>query len=211
MKIHIKYLRWILIILYIAVITGLLIDRYREGGSALVIPLFLLVLITISQIIFIFGTGTIKLCHPIQKRRILIPVIVSALMMTILFGTLGIAFVDLFIIGYDIVLSDIIFFPILILIWIIWSIIFYIYTRGIERYKVIWKLIRTVLVGSLLELLASVPSHIIVKRRGGCFVGFGTMIGIIGGVSVMIWAFGPGILLLFFKDKYKKELKLKKK
>ena len=49
------------------------------------------------------------------------------------------------------------------------------------------------LAGSLAELLASIPSHLIVRRRPGCFVGIGTMMGIMAGVYVMLFCFGPMI------------------
>jgi len=36
-------------------------------------------------------------------------------------------------------------------------------------------------------------------------VGIYTMVGIVGGIYVMLWAFGPGIILLFLRDAYQKE------
>jgi hypothetical protein len=62
------------------------------------------------------------------------------------------------------------------------------------------RLVRWILAGSLLRLLATIPSHFIVRRRPGCFVGLLTFGGLMAGLYVMTWAFGPGIALLFWSE-----------
>jgi len=76
-----------------------------------------------------------------------------------------------------------------------------------ERYKTLRNFITTMLAGSLLSLMVSIPSHIIVSRRPGCFVGMMTSLGISSGIFVMLWAFGPGIIILFLREKRKTELR----
>lgn len=63
--------------------------------------------------------------------------------------------------------------------------------------------------GSLLELLVAIPSHVIVSRRPGCFVGMFTGLGVSSGITVMLWAFGPGIILLFLRNKHRRESRQK--
>jgi hypothetical protein len=70
---------------------------------------------------------------------------------------------------------------------------------------VLKRLTLTVLVGSLVDLLVSVPAHLVVIRRPGCLVGLGTAAGIAAGICAMMWAFGPGIVLLFFQERYRAE------
>ena len=39
-----------------------------------------------------------------------------------------------------------------------------------------------------------------VQRRSGCFVGIHTAIGILAGLYVMFWSFGPGMFMLFLAE-----------
>ena len=91
--------------------------------------------------------------------------------------------------------------------WIVWSLLLFIYTQGGERVTVIGKLTGLIFAGSLATLLVSIPAHIIVSRRPGCFVGLFTALGIASGILVMFWSFGPAILLLFFREKRRFQLR----
>jgi hypothetical protein len=51
----------------------------------------------------------------------------------------------------------------------------------------------------VLELLVAVPTHIVVRRRSDCCAGFATGLGICIGVVIMFVAFGPSILLLYYR------------
>ena len=202
MRTDIKILRWIFLLLYIAIVAGLFGFSFLQNEWPGVL---LLVVAVVSQILFVFGAGTTNLCEPIRPRRLLIPVIVASLAMTVLVVGLICALIEL----ADVDGNDwftYVFWGVIGLSWIGWSIVFFIWQRRKERYKVIRNLISTLLAGSLIELMVSIPSHIIVSRRPGCLVGIGTAIGIICGVGVMLWAFGPGIILLFLKERRKEEL-----
>lgn len=76
------------------------------------------------------------------------------------------------------------------------------------RYRILSRISGALFAGSLLELLATVPAHVIVIRRPGCLVGLGTMLGIIAGLNVMFFSFGPMVLLLFLRPRYRRELAL---
>ncbi|MBN1384827.1 MAG: hypothetical protein JW983_08105 [Elusimicrobia bacterium] len=215
MKINMKVLRWILLGLYIAVIIGLFGMAYAGKDLAFLDPLatlkgkpfwtfFVFAITIISQLLFIFGIGTIDLCRPVRRRRLIAPVIIVSFMMAILVVALYFSMIELVELKIDNEhWFEYSFFIVMGLSWIIWGIIFFIKYKDIERYKVLKKLISTVIAGSLIELLAAVPSHIIVSRRPGCFVGILTACGISGGIIVMLWAFGPGIIFLFLREKYK--------
>jgi len=202
MRIDIKILRWILLFLYIAIVVGLYGRIYSEDWWP---KLLVLVVGVIAQILFIFGSGTTNLCQPIHPRRLLIPVIVASLAMTVLVAGLLLALFELADFSGN-GWFDYVFWSVIGLSWIGWGIVFFIWQRRKERYKVIRNLISPLLAGSLIELMVSIPSHIIVSRRPGCFVGIATTIAIACGVGVMLWAFGPGIILLFLKERRKKEL-----
>ena len=205
MKLSIRWLRWVFIAIYIAVIVTLLslsrADEYDADKTTFWLEIWALGILVAAQIIFLFGAGTIELCHPIKKRRLLIPVIVASMMGAVLVGGLALALADLFRqddskwFGYF-------FWVILGISWVAWGVVFYVHCHRVDRYRAIKRMTLWLLGGSLVELIGSVPSHIIVSRRPGCFVGLNSMIGISAGVYVMLWAFGPGIVLLFLRDRH---------
>jgi len=203
-----KILKWILLILYIAIIIGLVGMAYRHGDTPeekMFLPIFMFVATVIAQIIFIFGAGTTNWCAPIRKRRLVIPVIIAAVMMTVLAAGITLALGELIFHepGDWFVYA---FWTIVALNWLAWGIIFFIWGARTQRYKTVRNFISTMFAGSLLTLMVSIPSHIIASRRSYCFAGMATAAGIISGIFVMLWAFGPGIILLFLREKRKAEL-----
>ena len=98
MRMEIKILRWVFLVLYIAIIVGLfgtiLHDSLSDGGP-LWPPILLLSVAVVSQVLFIFGAGTTNLCKPIRPRRLLIPAMVASLVMTVLVAGMLLAFIEL--------------------------------------------------------------------------------------------------------------------
>jgi hypothetical protein len=208
MKISIKIIRWILLILYVAIIAGLLGMTYYHGEEPdvrAIITIFLFVVTVIAQTVFILGAGTANLCTPIRKRRLVIPVIIASVMMTVLIAGITLSLGELIFEkpgGW----FNYFFWIVIVISWLVWSVIFFIWGMKTERYKTLRNFISTMLAGSLLSLMVSIPSHIIVSRRPGCFVGLATALGISSGIFVMLWAFGPGIIILFLREKRKAQL-----
>jgi len=206
MKVSIKYLRWVFVFLYVGIILTFTLMGLLSGESdkqlwtAIGLGLFV-----VSQLVFVLGSGKIELCRPIRRRRLFLPVIAAGAMMAILAGALSLSLIELWEIDLQDNGENFIFWGIIIFSWIIWGILFYIHSHTLERFRAIKRLTTIVLGGSLIELLVAVPSHLVVSRRPGCLVGIYTMVGIVGGIYVMLWAFGPGIILLFLRDAYQKE------
>jgi hypothetical protein len=154
-----------------------------------------------TQLVFLLGAGTIELCRPIRKRRLLLPILIASGLMTLLVAGCAVAMLEL---------CKAKNFPQpkwlwIAFVWLVWGIIFFLYCRKLERWRVLKRLIQILLAGSLLDLLATVPAHLVVIRRPGCLVGLGTGAGIAAGICAMFWAFGPGIALLFFRERYQAE------
>ena len=221
MKLDMKILKWVFLTLYIAIIVGLFGMAYMgtlpewffflEGLHKELFWTVLLLVLTIgSQALFIFGSGTINLCQPIRRRRLVIPVIIATFMMAVLVAGLFLSLMELFEMeGND--WSQYVFWIILGLAWAGWSIAFFLECVDTDRYTTVRNLISVILAGSLIELLVAVPSHLIVSRRPGCFVGIMTAMGISGGIAVMLWSFGPGVILLFLREKRDTERAREKK
>lgn len=84
-----------------------------------------------------------------------------------------------------------------IAVWCIWGLIFSRMSRTMEPKDFVSRLCKHLFLGSVLELLIAVPTHIVARYRGYCCAGFSTFIGISLGISVMLISFGPGIFFLF--------------
>ncbi|MCY2926073.1 MAG: hypothetical protein NT031_11645 [Planctomycetota bacterium] len=82
-------------------------------------------------------------------------------------------------------------------IWLVWAFLFGFYTGAREPKTVMSRLVKNLLVGSILELLISVPAHVYARSKNDCCGGFGTIWGIVAGVAVMLLAFGPAVFVLF--------------
>lgn len=201
-----RVLRWVFVGLYACLAIVPIAFAVGEGevvGSLLV----MFAIMIAAQAMFIFGAGTIQLCRPIRKRRLLIPVVVASLMFTLLAAGLCFSLSELFYVekhvNEDVFLFG--FVGILLASWIGWGTMIYSYAKNWQRFRVLSRVSSMLFAGSLLELLATVPSHVIVIKRPGCLVGLGTMLGIIAGLNVMFFSFGPMIVVLFLRPRYRRE------
>ena len=198
-----RTLRWVLLGLYGVLLLALLASAIFTGPAFATMAGIMFV----AQALFIFGAGTIDLCRPIRKRRLVVPVVVAGTMFALLAMGLFLALSELF--KLDTALNEdlflFIFWSLIPLNWIGWGALLWIYARDWQRMRVLSRFSTMLFAGSLLELLATVPSHVIVIRRPGCLVGIGTALGIIAGLNVMFFSFGPMIAVLFLRPRYRAE------
>ena len=89
----------------------------------------------------------------------------------------------------------------MLIIWGIWSWIFFVYWRQGDRYTQSGRMIRGLVAGSILEAIIAVPVHIWATRQRECYCCRGTYTTLILAATVLIWAFGPGIVLLYMREK----------
>lgn len=82
-------------------------------------------------------------------------------------------------------------------IWLVWTFLFAFYTGRKPAESMMPRLCNWLIAGSILELLISVPAHIIARSRGYCCAGFLTAMGLATGIGVMLLAFGPAVFALF--------------
>jgi hypothetical protein len=81
--------------------------------------------------------------------------------------------------------------------WIVWAVVFGLFSKSIEPASFVRRLMQWLVRGSILELLIAVPSHIIVRHRDVCCAHGLTAAGITAGLAVMFFAFGPGLYFLY--------------
>lgn len=94
-------------------------------------------------------------------------------------------------------------FEAMIWIWIIWLLIFSAYWRQGDRYTQLGRMIRGLVAGSLVESFAAIPVHIWATRQRECYCARGSYTTLVFAGTVLLWAFGPGILLLYAREKYR--------
>ena len=141
--------------------------------------------------------------RPVTRRALFWPIVAGALAMGILAA------------GFIFMASEIIFKVVLerttqlialsglIVMWIVWALIFSRWSKKEEPCSFIRKLTKTMYRGSVLEFLVAVPSHIVARQREYCCAGVDTFLGLVFGLSVMVFSFGPGVFFLY-ADKIKK-------
>jgi hypothetical protein len=83
--------------------------------------------------------------------------------------------------------------------WLAWSLLFGLFSPRKEPPNAVTRVVRILLAGSILELLVAVPTHVIARSRNYCCAGFGTFCGLAVGLSVLLFAFGPGVFALFVR------------
>jgi hypothetical protein len=81
--------------------------------------------------------------------------------------------------------------------WCIWSLIFMRLGRTQSPEDFVSRQCRALLKGSILELLIAIPSHIVARHRDQCCAGMMTFVGLVTGLSVMLFSFGPAVFFLF--------------
>jgi hypothetical protein len=178
-----RIMRWVFLALYVALLLAFLIVTEGEAAAFITLGVFL-----VAQAMFILGAGTIQLCRPIHRRRLIIPVIAAAFMFTVLLAGFLAAMLELLRVDDDDWVGILLILS-LAFSWIGWGILLYFHVRYHPRFRAISRIANMLFAGSLLELLATVPSHVIVSRRPGCLVGVMTMLGIIAGCSVMFFSY----------------------
>jgi hypothetical protein len=199
-----RVLRWVFLALYLAIAGGLLAQLFFASG---LLGLFLVAAaLVVAEVLMILGTGTIHLCRPIRRRRLVLPVFAAAFMLTVLVAGFFTAMTELFYLDKKDWPWAAIFFLTLGASWVGWGVLLWSHVAARPRYTVLSRLTGLLFAGSLAELLATVPSHLIVSRRPGCLVGIGTMLGIMAGLGVMLASFGPAIVLLFLRPRHRAEI-----
>jgi len=84
-----------------------------------------------------------------------------------------------------------------VVLWGIWAVVFYRFSKKAPPDQLLARTMRTLLKGSILEVLVAVPCHVIVRHRDDCCAPLGTFLGIATGLIVMLASFGPGVFFLF--------------
>ncbi|MGA2498896.1 MAG: hypothetical protein ABSH20_14230 [Tepidisphaeraceae bacterium] len=134
--------------------------------------------------------------RPISRRSLLIPILATSALLAILGLAAGMA------IHEWVKMPD---FPLwltasmVLILWGTWTFVFWILSGRREPASFGGRLHRWIYAGSVLELLIAVPAHVVCRRRSECCAGIESGIGLCLGVAVMLVAFGPSIVFLYYR------------
>jgi len=83
--------------------------------------------------------------------------------------------------------------------WIAWGFVFGFYAGRAPAQGLMRRIVRWLIAGSVLELLVAIPAHVYARSKDSCCGGMFTAWGLAAGIAVMLFAFGPGVFLLFLR------------
>jgi hypothetical protein len=86
-------------------------------------------------------------------------------------------------------------------VWIGWAVVFYAYWKKSTRFDQLRTMANRLMVGSVLELFVATGVFVLKPDSENCWCARGSYAGLVFGATVMIWAFGPGLVFLFLREK----------
>lgn len=89
----------------------------------------------------------------------------------------------------------------MVAVWIIWALVFFLYWRRGDRYTQLSRMVHGLVAGSVLELLVAIPIQASRSSADNCYCERGSYTGVVFGVTVLLWAFGPGIALMVMGER----------
>jgi len=150
-----------------------------------------------AQAVMLIVPVELSLGRTTTQKSLLWPILASGLMMGVLGAGAAVSINEFVRKEHADSTSVALPWAVLLLLWAVWTLVFYRTSRDAPPLDVITRHCRYLLKGSILELLVAVPTHIVARARNYCCAGVYTFIGIAFGVAVMLFSFGPGVFFLF--------------
>jgi len=88
--------------------------------------------------------------------------------------------------------------------WLVWTAVFWVYWRQGDRYTQMGRIIRGLVAGSVLEIIVAAPIQAANLHKDDCYCARGSYTGLVFGGTVLVWCFGPGVVLLFMRERYRR-------
>jgi hypothetical protein len=192
-------LRYVFITAYIAMIVAALV---WIPEVAMVIAIIAL---TLLQGLFLIGMPEIRWPRPTRKRAMIISQMIAALVAAAL--TFGLVATFLSAIDKWEAINKSIGAHILWVVaiaWVIWLIVFsIIWIR--QPFSGFARIYKTLIAGTILEVLITIPIDVQVRKRTSCWCDQGTFFAYVICTCVAFWSFGPGLVLLLLTRKLQRE------
>lgn len=201
----ITVLRWLAVLAYFGLIgvwLTIALINLEPLGSLSLVGGFLG-----TQAAFILSAGTRLLCRPITLKRLTIPVLMTATLLTLLALSAGMAILE----AAD-TASDwgqrmgVMLISSAAMLWgAVVSLLLY-FTAGRERRSASWRLCAALVIAGIIELAIGWTCLAIAQDRG-FLSGLISAWAIILGIFLLIWTLGPCVVFLFLRPRYRREKK----
>jgi hypothetical protein len=90
----------------------------------------------------------------------------------------------------------------MLVLWVVWAAVFHHLWRNLDHRTAVSRATRALLAGSILELFVAVPIHAwAVRKSDDCYCARGSYTALIFGGTVLLWLFGPGVVLLVMRER----------
>jgi hypothetical protein len=200
-----KAMRWVFLGVYLLLPAGLLLGCLMPSGPTTDAHAIFAGLFLGAQAVFIFGGGTDHLCEPIRPAQLWMPVAVAAAVLAMVLLGAALTLLELFAprIGPS---GESRILLLVICSWPLWGVLLWFFVRRRQRYSALGRLAAILIAASIAELIVAVPSCLIVYSRRIWLGGLLTMLAIVVDIIAMAFAFGPLIVLLFLRPRYRREL-----
>lgn len=162
-----------------------------------------LAIMVLCQAIFLLVPVERGRRRPLIRRHVMRPVLVAGFLLGFLVFAAGVSILAL-LQGDNI--SPAAFWSVVgagVAFWIFWAVLFHRLSVAAGRLSTQTDQSRWLFRGSILEMLIAIPTHIYVRQQSHCCADTFTAWGIAAGFSVMLFSFGPGVLILFY-DRWKR-------
>ena len=93
---------------------------------------------------------------------------------------------------------------VLLALWGMWAIVFALYARRLDHPTAVTRILRGLIAGSIMETLIALPVQAWATQKNECYCARGSYTGLVFGITVILWAFGPGIFLLMWREKHRR-------
>lgn len=210
MKVNFNIIKYVFIFLYVLLVV-LILSATKIFEVKYLLHYILAFIFLITLILVFIPIKYTKIGYYKYKHSKIIPIIIFSLMFAILVFSINFTLAEFLNGKYFEVVSKIFngigFYIALLAIWITLAIIGILINLKKETDQIYKKYLIALISGSLLELIITIPLHIIILKRKECFAGLVSMLGIMGGFFVLIFAMGPSIFLflIYFYNKFNKK------
>jgi hypothetical protein len=204
-RIALYHLRFVLLALYLLLIAGIVTFFISEGAYAIVflIPVAILLLV---QALFLIGMPHMRWPRPTRRTPMWLSLAAGALVAALLTFGLAATAMSAFDV-WDRVTESFggYFYGILLLSWVLWLALFAFLWAGQRWLGGFTTLYKTLLAGTWLEILITIPVDVQVRKRTNCWCDQGTFFALVIGCTVALWTFGPGLAFLFLTRRLQRE------
>jgi len=171
------------------------------GGFFTAVPYWvwlILAFFALAQAVLLIVPVRVEGGRPVKRRHIWPTIIMAGFMVALLFGTAGVAAMIFFNYEFGMAWAGWAFLGLIALMWLVWTFVFrWLCLTTDDPKDWISKITFWLYMGSILELLVAVTTHILVRKRGDCCAGIVTMAGMAAGIAIALLSFGPGVFYLF--------------